>query len=284
MATEKEIKDLTDKIIQHGTDWLRNAKSMFDAVPYVERTLQLSQELQSTFGNCPIGIAPEKLEPIRSGLDQANSFLGSWMGGTPANTLSQAISGSAFVSAAGTQVTGLLAENTTNGNVSISSWATNYLQSLEALQADGTTQDFISRKLKTLYAGSEVEFEQSVQTFLQVKQGIGLATSAGIALRNVLESLNGNLKQLARNYSGKPNLSKWPDVAAAIARGGSTSPQSTQLVSQEATFNDLWGGNKLTKIAKNDWTPTTAEWDALFSQFLSFLYTTLALIDFKDGT
>ena len=44
MATEKEITELADKIIQHGTIWLKNAKSTFDAVPYVEEQMQLSQE------------------------------------------------------------------------------------------------------------------------------------------------------------------------------------------------------------------------------------------------
>jgi len=283
MATEKEISELTDQIIQRGTDWIENVKSMNDAVPYVEKTLQLSREILSTFTSCPSEIPPEKLEPVRCVLEQARSFLGTCMTVAPKGRLAQAISGSAFVSAAGTHITQLLNINATNGNASISVWATNHLHSFEALQADDCTRTFIKNKLNTLYAGSEFEFEQSINTFLQVKQGIGLAAAAGIAMRNVLETLNGNLKELARSNLRKPNLDKWPDVVRAIARGGPASPQADQLVSQKSNYDDLWGA-KLTKIAKNDWTPTTAEWNALYSQFMSFLYTTLALIDFKDET
>ena len=61
MATEKEITELADKIIQHGQTFVKNAKSAFDAVPYVERTVQLSQELQVTFKSCPTGFPQERL-------------------------------------------------------------------------------------------------------------------------------------------------------------------------------------------------------------------------------
>jgi hypothetical protein len=283
MATENEITELTDKIIQCGNTWLINAKSTFDAVPYVERTMQLSQELQTTFKNCPTGIPQEKLVAIRFELERANDYISSWAGAAEVNTVSQAVSGSAFLSSAGTQVTGLLAENSMNGNVSIRTWATQHITSLEAFQADATAKAFIVKKLKTLYPGGENVFQDSVVTYLQVKHGIGLSSSAGIAFRNVLEAvLNSRLIQLARNYSGNQSIKKWPDMAHAVARGGPGSPQAIQLAAQQSVYDDLWG-TKLTRIAKGYVTPTVSEWEAIYSQLMSFLYTTLALVDFKDG-
>jgi hypothetical protein len=284
MGTEDEITELTDKIVQRGTDWLKDAKSIHDAIPFVERTLHLSREIQSTFANYPGGLAVEKLEPIRFALEQTNTYLESWMRVEQANTVPCAVSGVGFASAAGTTVTGLLAENTSNGNYDLNSWATQFLRSLEAIQSDETTRQFITQKLASLYRGGEVVFQNSLVTYTQVKQGIGLASSAGIAFRNVLEAvLKSRLLQLARSYSGNPSIKKWSDMADAVARGGPGSPQAIQLVAQEHVYQDLWSA-KLTQIAKGYVTPTVSEWEAIYSQFMSFLYTTLALVDFKDGT
>ena len=60
-------------------------------------------------------------------------------------------------------------------------------------------------------------------------------------------------------------------------------PQAVQLTAQQSVYDDLWGA-KLTRIAKGYVTPTVADWEAIYSQFMSFLYTTLALVDLKDGT
>ena len=142
-----------------------------------------------------------------------------------------------------------------------------HIKSLETFQADATNQDFIANKLRTLYPGGEVVFQDSIVTYLQVKQGIGLASAAGIAFRNVLEAvLNSRLVQLARNYSGNQSIKKWPDMAHAVARGGPGSPQAVQLAAQQSVYDDLWG-TKLTRIAKGYVTPTVAEWEAIYGQF-----------------
>jgi len=229
----------------------------------------------------PSGINFDACEPVRLALFTAHSQLASWMNLLPPNTIQSAATGSAFLSFAGTQTTNFLSEQIVNGNKEIVAWAGQSTRELEALQTDQFTQDFISSKLKTLYAGSELEFEASVAVYLQVRAGIGLPSAAGIQLRNVLETMNGNLKELARSYSGNPALKKWPDVALAIARGGPASAEAALLVAQESVYNDLHG-HKLTPIAKNDFAPTSSEWDAIYLKYITFLYTTLGLIDFKS--
>lgn len=137
------------------------------------------------------------------------------------------------------------------------------------------------RRHDWLHLDAEVEFQESVEACLAVKNSIGVASAAGIAMRNVLETLNGNLKQLARRNLGNSSIQKigWAAVASAIAKGGSGSLEATRLAALEDDYNDLHH-KVLTKIAKNDWSPTETEWDAIFARYITFLYTTLALIDF----
>jgi hypothetical protein len=54
------------------------------------------------------------------------------------------------------------------------------------------------------------------------------------------------------------------------------------LVSQKVVYDKLHDA-QLTPIAKNDWQPNKSEWDAVFAQFIGFLFTVLGLIDFRDG-
>lgn len=144
---------------------------------------------------------------------------------------------------------------------------------------------FIRKKLATLYAGSEAEFDGSLSEYAKAIAGAVAPSSAGIAMRNVLETLNGNMLQLARAAAAgkKVQVKSWTDAAVIVAKGAPTSPETNQLLAQKAVYDDLHD-MKLTKIAKNDWQPNQSDWEALLAQFLGFLFGVLGLIDLKDGS
>jgi hypothetical protein len=144
------------------------------------------------------------------------------------------------------------------------------LLAFEQLQTSDDNKAFISRTLATLYAGSDLEFQQALDEYFKAIAGTASPASAAIAMRNVLESLNGNFLQLARKYSPRP-IKNWTDAALVVARGAPASVQTQQLISQKAVYEDLHG-KKLTPAAKNDWKPSKIEWDSVYTQFIGFLF------------
>jgi hypothetical protein len=48
-----DIKNINDQILQVSNDWLTKAREVNEAVPYVEKTRQISAQLQAIFVNCP---------------------------------------------------------------------------------------------------------------------------------------------------------------------------------------------------------------------------------------
>lgn len=282
MSPEEEIQKLADSIHQAGTGWLAKAKEMTDAMPFVYRAIQASQQFSQSFQSAPPNTGMPGIQQVRIALQQTKVLFDSDPFTLRDGTLSAAISGAAIISAAGTHATSMMTVATQSADATIQSWAAQNLVLFERLQTSNDTPAFIKRKLATLYAGSELEFEQALEEYFKAVTGATAPSSAAIAMRNVLESLNGHFLQLARKHS-KGVVKTWGDAALIVARGAPTSVQTTQLTSQKAVYDDLHD-RKLTPAAKNDWKPTKTDLEAVYAQFIGFLFTVLGLIDFKDGS
>ena len=282
MSTEEEIKQIADGIYRSGTAWLAQAKEVNDATPFVYQAVQASQQFSNCFQVAPPNTGIAEIGQIRTALQQTQSLFASDPLTLHGGILSTAISGAATISAAGIQVTNMMTAASKSADPTIQCWATKNLLAFEQLQTSNENTAFISRKLATLYAGSDLEFQQALDEYFKAVAGTAVPVSAAIAMRNVLESLNGNFLQLARKYS-QGAIRNWTDAALVVARGAPASVQTNQLISQKVVYDDLHG-KKLTPTAKNDWKPSKIEWDSVYTQFIGFLFTVLGLIDFKDGS
>jgi hypothetical protein len=285
MPGKTEIIQLADDNIANLNVWLNQAKLMYESVPYVQQAIKWNQEVKATFVDCPIQFKSDALGPIQNSMEQTKQYFGQYSGISAFDPFSASVTGSAFLSSASSSLSAQLSIEALNPEANVSSWATGHLANLGVIQTDELNKQFISKHLDLIRAGGSAEFEESVQTFYAIKNGIGTASAAGIAMRNVLETLNGNAKQLARRYMGITASQKidWPTMACAIAKGAPSSAETVQMKAQELEYKYL-KDEFLTKVAKNDRVPTDAEWDAGYTRYIGFLYTSLALIDFRGAT
>ena len=285
MHEKNEIIELADTNIANLNMWLNHAKSMYESVPYVQQAIKWNQEVKATFVDCPSQYSSTILGEVHSNMQQTKTYFGCYPGLSSLDPLSASVTGSAFLSSASSSLSALLSVEAFNPLATVSTWAIGHLTKLGEIQTDNLNNQFISRHLDLIKAGGGAEFEESTQTFRAVKSGLGKASSAGIAMRNVLESLNGNTKQLTRKYMGITTTQKidWPTMARTIAKGAPLSAEASQMAAQEMEYKYLHS-EFLTKVAKNDLAPTEVEWESGYTRYIGFLYSTLALIDFRGAT
>lgn len=279
-----EIRKLADEICRKGEAWLKNAKRVSEAIPFIQKTVEFGGRFSQSFTAPPSNVDLSPWQPVAEALFQTQVILDSDSLRIDGSTLGAAVSGAALISSAGTHATGLFTNASSSSDPTLQSWGSQSLAAFTMLYSAADNKDFIRKKLASLYTGSEVEFDQALGEYAKAINGATAPSSAGIAMRNVLETLNGNLLQLARAAAAKGvQVKNWSDAALIIARGAPSSVETTQLLTQKAVFDDLHS-MKLTKIAKNDWEPNLGEWESLMAQFIGFLFSILGLIDLKDGS
>lgn len=281
MSSEEEIKRLADEVSVEGTRLMREAKAVNEAVPFIQKTLDISRQFQQTFNITLPNTGFYNWDPVREPLQQIRNKLASISIGT--GVLGSAISGAAMSNSAGTSMVVILSSATKDSDPGVTEWANKNILLFEQLQTSQANIEFIRQKLATLYLGGEREFDEALNEYSKAVNAVALSSNAALAMRNVMESLNGRLLQLARRYAPmETTIKNWNDAAVWVARGGPTSFEASRLQGQESVYDDLHN-KKLTPIVKNDRQPLRAEWEAVYAQFLGFLFTVLGLIDLKDG-
>ena len=286
MASEDELKRLAAdaaEVTRQTKAWLDAAKGVNDAIPFVQKTMHASEQLYTVFSKTPVTFDAGHYSLIRTDLQEAQRLLRSDQFRLPVNVLAYAVTGSASLSSASNVVMTDISHASTKGSGEIQTWARAVLPNLQKLQSEESNATFIQRKLWSLYSGSEGEFDQSLADYHKCRAGAAPATAAGASMRNVLETLNGNLLQLARRYDSKAKIRNWAEMSAVVARGAPGSAQVAQLIAQKIIYDDLHDVT-LTPILKNDLQPSAVAWESIYSQYLGFLYTVLGLVDFRDGT
>ena len=286
MSPEEESKRIAAEaaeVTRRAKEWLDAAKSVHEAVPFVKQTMVASERLYSIYSKPPLTFDSGNFGAIYSNIHETNQLLGLPGFKLPASAFQIAVSGSAGVSSATNIVSIDLSKAESRGDDATRAWASSHLVPIQKLQAEDSNIAFIRKKLAALHAGSEVEFDQSLSDYHKCVAQTMPATAAGASMRNVLESLNGHILELARRYDPSAKIKKWNDVSAIIARGAPASAQVAQLLSQKSVYDDLHD-RRLTPILKNDIHPSSAEWSAIYSEYVGFLYAVLGFVDFRDGT
>lgn len=186
------------------------------------------------------------------------------------------------VRAANATISGMVMERiNASPYVSQSTFWVNHLHSdYYRLQKKQDFVDDIYRLLKDL--SLKDEFLKAVDKHSKLKSAISSNEEVAIIMRNVIEGIQGYLFQLVRRNSKIHQRKKrvmWDHIGDTLAIRGATSSQSQLLRSKKILYDNLH--NELTDIAKNSTTPSIETFQALYSKWLEFLYTTLNLIDPK---
>jgi len=164
------------------------------------------------------------------------------------------------------------------GDPAAQSWSEVYTVQYMHMQGQQQRVDSVRRLLEKLNPDLAVEFDEAVQTYRIASSGWGDTTSVGIALRNVLEHLKGDLNAKAFVHPREQKL-KWPEMAARLAKGGTESLESRALTKAEQEWKSLH--QRLTAMAKNLKTGTPTLPNVVFPEWVDHLYIVLHLIDPK---
>lgn len=281
MATEDDIRKLAEENAQMRAGWLKTAKEIVVNIPVVEKAMQWDMRCAEAFRVAPTGYNLPNVERLQNQLVIENTYLKSSQPNLPQAVTTYAGTGSAIAYSVGTEAASLFSGYAQNGTTEIKAWATKQLNELvQPLQEDAFIA-VISSKLDRLYQGLTKEFQDAMHTTRTVMAGAAIHSSAGIAMRNVLENLKGNMLYVARQRSGNQNLAKWEEASKAIAKNGPTSFEAYQLVAKEADWKQLQFDT--TGLAKNNSTMTVADLEAAYFRWLGLLHSVLSFIELYDG-
>jgi hypothetical protein len=280
MSNEGNIQKLAAENAQIYSDWLKQAIEVAAVIPAVQKSMQWSMLCAGTFGATPVGQNLPNTERLFNQLAVENSYLKKHQPKLP-EVMTFMGTGSALAYSVGTEAASLLSGYAQNGTTEIKAWATQGLgQFAQPLQED-VFITVISSKLDRLYAGLTKEFQEAMQTTRTVLAGTSINSSAGIAMRNVLENLKGNILYLARQRSGNEKVSKWEDAARIIAKNGPASFEADQLVAKEVDWKQLQFDT--TGLAKNNSKMSRSEVEATYFRWLGLLHSALTYIELYDG-
>lgn len=281
MAIEDDIRKLAEENTRMRADWLTTAKEIAVNIPIVEKAMQWDMRCAEAFRSAPTGNNFPNVERLQNQLVIENTYLKGSQPNLPQAVTTYAATGSAIAYSVGTEAASLFSGYAQNGTTEVKVWATKQLTEIvEPLQED-TFIAVISSKLDRLYPGLTKEFQEAMHTTRTVIAGAAIHSSAGIAMRNVLENLKGNILYVARQRSGNQKLSKWEEASKVIAKNGPTSFEANQLVMKEADWKQLQFDT--TGLAKNNSRMTMADLEAAYFRWLGLLHSVLSFIELYDG-
>ena len=145
MPKQDEIKKLAGEVSTLGVGFMRDTEARNKAVPFVQKTIEFSQQIQNTFEAIPHSFETRDWNSVYEPLKQCRDYLASISIGTGA--LHAAVSGAAMSNSAGSAVMIILLKTAPDPDANAKAWVTLNVGCFERLQVEQTNIDFIRRKL-----------------------------------------------------------------------------------------------------------------------------------------
>lgn len=254
-----------------------NAKTVSDAVPIIRQAYEYALAQDKAFSTTPLGLDAPGFVNVADMVRQNNTFLQVNVPLPPVIDLTACTSGFAMVISAGTASMPHLDQLVGAPDSATRDWANRSLNSLIEVSTRRSHIAFILQWLEKVWPGVAEEFQDAVTSHERALSGVLDYPSVAFAMRNVLESLNGNVLETARKRAPSVPIRKWADAASHIARGAPASPEVARLAAESDTYSLLW--ERLTKVGKRDMPMTEPGLQALYAMFIGFLFAACSLID-----
>jgi hypothetical protein len=126
------------------------------------------------------------------------------------------------------------------------SFKSNTYQLVQSIVSEKDLIEKIYNHLGELDHNISTEFKELVDLYNSSKTNVGLNSSLGIKMRNVLEHFKGICNKAAvierdGEYKGQSTLT-WKKIAENVARNGPKSKYANDLYKLTSIYNSLWGG------------------------------------------
>jgi hypothetical protein len=254
-------------------DWLKQAKSVQEAVPRVQQQWELAKWEEDTICHVPneaANILPgdvtsslaEDLETVHEALPQIPQI----------NVVTLCVS-AATTSTTSARIYQVTEDARHSGDPHVHRWGATYSEQYEILQNQLGREQEVRSLLHNLNPKLGLEFDDAVSGYRAVLAGTSSQPEAGIALRNVIEHYKGKLMNLARQRPKEQKIT-WEDMSHRLVDNVGVARKRFQQ--QEKRWGDLQ--QRLSKLAKGHIQLDESELKGVFTEFLDHLYIVLSLL------
>lgn len=284
LSMGKSLIDPEKEKLESFNKFLRDAKRVNKIVPMVSQEKERTEwvigavesapsDIQEKFNNSNLGDIFKKDKKI-----WGNNLPDISFGLSP--DLSSAITASGVSgTASATVFKELVNVNSPTNKYNLDYWPKPFIDSYVGLQTKQNQVLGIEEKLRKLSQKLADEFRDSHLYYQSASVTVLDVKLAAINMRNVLEHLQGDLLELAKNNSTKKQVSKgkqWDFISENLSAGNKDSDEYKVLQGKRAEFNTIW--NSLTNIAKNLNSNAKEEIKNVYVEWIDFLDTTLKLV------
>jgi hypothetical protein len=254
-------------------DWLRQSKSVQQAIPKVQQELELAKWEEEALSDIPNHVANIVPSDVTSSLAEDLDTLHQALPEIPKINV-----GTFDVSVATTSTTSTIIYQVTDDarhsdDPQVNSWGVRHSEKYETLQNQLGREGQVRNLLHNLNPNLALDFDDAVSEYRMVLTGTSIKANAGIALRNVIEHCKGEIMNLARQDKKEQKIT-WEQMSDRLVDDVGVARQRFQQ--QGKKWSDLQ--QRLSKLAKGHIQFDHSDLKSVFTEFLDHLYIVLSLI------
>lgn len=272
---KEEIKKLEEKR-EYLKEWLRRVEKANDVVPQVQLNLELTDWEIEALTNAPDEADEIPSVDLPARIRQDCSY---WVDTLPMipSYDSGLISAASAVSTAGTQsVYEYIGRVGDLGTPDALTYSNRYTALYHQLQASQDRPQSVRGFIEILCTPQTLQrFDDALSAYLSAKAGTGKRETAALAMRNLLDGIQGDLFELAR-IRPKENMT-WEEMAKRLAKNGPTGVESRGIIGQKQNRISLIG--RLSDILKDREAGSLTNIENVWTQVIDHIYTVLGLVE-----
>ena len=271
-----ELKNEQDETLKIMKDWLDNLETAKLAAPIIKQAYEQKLWEAESIDTMTDAAAEIPHDDLTEKYSMEQEFWKNNLPPMPYYDDSSLPTGLAMTLASASATYQFVSRTSDLGDPTTELWAQQRIQLYMYMQKKQQRISYVSNILKKLNPDLGAEFDKAVETHELASSGWVERSSAGIALRNVLEHFKGELFERAIDRPREQKI-KWSDMAMRLAKGGSAGSERQALEDTEKTWEALH--RRLTDVAKNQKTGAATNLDFIFVEWVDHLNTVLLLIN-----
>ena len=265
-------KSLANEKKSYLTDWLSNAKQINDAVPTVQKYLDLAKWEASTLSCAPNEILSQVSKELTVYFTEDLQVIKRVLGDIPQISISSISLSMAGTTNTASKIYAITDQSRCADELPIKEWGDRHSQEYEGLHTKLARESEVRDLLIKLKPSLGAEFDDAADAYRKAISGSGKQTEAGIAMRNVLEHYKGELMDKAKRYPKEQKVN-WPDMAQRLV--GDDMALRIRFLQQEEIWNELQ--QFLSRLAKGFYQYDIGQLKSTFIKLLDHIYIVLSL-------
>jgi hypothetical protein len=273
-----EIKNLEAKLA-HLLEWMNRLKDASKIAPDVQQQIELVQWQLEVLKN-----TPEEAEEIPFNPPSAEKsylYTKSVLPLIPNYDFRNMVNSTGGTVSSSSDYYNYVAHVGDLGTPKALEFSTKFTGLYQGIQQTQDRQTLVKEMIEKLKNPNTIErYEKSIKSFSIYKSGIGERESAAMAIRTLLDGVQGTLFERARKQP-KENMT-WGKMGSRLAKIVPDSENYIEFIRQSEVRSKLI--SRLSDIGKDREVGAATNLEFVWTQVLDHLYITLSLLGFKQAT